>query len=375
MKLLLLALIFLLALIYLTRKWKTINSILISITTTLFLLIISDVIYRVFVKGPELYHNLYESSENIEYDSILNYKWKAGRYDVFATLGKTDTVFSTTYTIIPDTLDAKYKFDHRVGFKNSDDSLEAVFIGCSFTFGDGVADTLTLPYTVGKLENISTVNLGVSGWGINQIYENFITRYQTRDNRNRVFVYSLLSDHFLRANAVYYWNNTGPFYTVNNDSLVQTGTVNHNNQPNNYQWVNFASLSGSLQFIRLLGNQVTLKNNIRAFSENDYQRYLMMIRKMREMAEKSGGRFILLHYDNNNWGQSSVSLPQQDKLDRDIKSFQTNGMEVLSISTIVDYHDKSLFIPGDGHPNGLLYQRVARHLGPMMRVTKNKGSF
>ncbi|GEM_PF-870001 len=78
-----------------------------------------------------------------------------------------------------------------------------VFLGCSFTFGDGLKDDQTLPYYFSKLNNFNSnvLNFGVIGkstnFGLNILNSNIINKYLTKA-KNIHFIYSLISDQAFR---------------------------------------------------------------------------------------------------------------------------------------------------------------------------------
>lgn len=366
-----LVLVALVAAIYFSRKSRVLNNMLIFVFTTLLFVCLIEGAYRLFFSEPKLYNNLYETSEYLLPDSMLNYKMKAGTYPVFETYDKDDTIFQTTYHVINDSTPSPNIFNHRAAFRSDSTSQEVVFLGCSFTFGDGVPDTSTLPYLTGKKLNRSSVNLGVSGYGINQVYQNFVNRYGNGNHEDRVFVYSFLTDHLLRANGTYAWNNEGPFFRRIGDSLQYTGSTNVNDGPMSYNWVKVVSANGTFRLLEKLCTQFTLNRNLQKFSEEDSQRYLLMIRKMIETAQKRGGKFILLFYDKANWGQPSVQFLQREQIENDLQAFQQIGATVVPASSLVDLSDEQNFIRIDGHPSVKLYDTVSSRLAAIIDSMKS----
>jgi hypothetical protein len=84
---------------------------------------------------------------------------------------------------------------------NSNDSI--VFLGCSFSFGDGINDDETLPYYISKELNFNTfiLNAGITGRSTNtaiSILESDIIDQFVKNKKIRFFVYSLIKDHIYR---------------------------------------------------------------------------------------------------------------------------------------------------------------------------------
>jgi len=78
-----------------------------------------------------------------------------------------------------------------------------IFLGCSFTFGDGLNDNQTLPYYFSKLMNFNAnvLNLGIIGrstnFTLNMLNCDYIEKYVGKA-KNKHFIYSLISDHMMR---------------------------------------------------------------------------------------------------------------------------------------------------------------------------------
>ena len=78
-----------------------------------------------------------------------------------------------------------------------------VFLGCSFTFGDGLNDDQTLPYYFSKLNsfNANVLNFGVVGkstnFGLNIFNTGLMDKYLGK-LQNIHFIYSLISDQAFR---------------------------------------------------------------------------------------------------------------------------------------------------------------------------------
>lgn len=87
--------------------------------------------------------------------------------------------------------------------RNSSSEDAYIFLGCSFTFGDGLNDNQTLPYYFSKLMNFNAnvLNFGVIGkstnFGLNILNSDLINKYLEKSH-NTHFIYSLISDQAFR---------------------------------------------------------------------------------------------------------------------------------------------------------------------------------
>ncbi|HVO72588.1 MAG TPA: hypothetical protein VMT35_01080, partial [Ignavibacteriaceae bacterium] len=80
----------------------------------------------------------------------------------------------------------------------------ALFFGCSFTFGSGLADTSTLPYLFNQCSNrnYKVYNYGFEGYGPHQmlaIIENRLANDIKNYKNKKVAVYSFIPEHIRRA--------------------------------------------------------------------------------------------------------------------------------------------------------------------------------
>jgi len=148
------------------KKVKTfLINISISLVTIVFLLAIIgflyDIYFRKFLKHavPFTTGTLFKATHS---DSLLGYRPNSNAY-CFGEKRYADTLIykmaysldSSGHRITPDSLTTKEKF--------------GVFLGCSFTFGDGLNDNETIPYLFSKnTKTFKGYNFGYSGYGPNQ---------------------------------------------------------------------------------------------------------------------------------------------------------------------------------------------------------------
>lgn len=365
--LLILTLVFpaLLVLAFLLRRWKWLSNLVLMGATVLFVLLVADYLYRYVLRPKDpVTHN--ECGDNCyQRDSLLGFKPSLpGKWSILTVAPGNDTIINTEYTVIKDTFPGSIVYDHRMGYRNDTSTKEAIFLGCSFTFGSSIDDTATLAYQFGKAANMSTINLGCAAYGLHQVYEVYTGKYANRDNRNRIFVYSLLSDHFYRAAGVYDWNLDGPHFKLENDSLVYAGQVQYNINRRFRRAPYFLSFYGGLKLIYEKLDDIMLRNRMKAFSKQDYDRLYVMLQKMSESIAATGGKLVILNWDRSNWGFQGYEFPFQQNLDNDVNGL---GVQVIPVSSIINYKDSANFIRHDGHPTALANHRIAEALANKFR--------
>ena len=348
--------------VYLSRKRKLVNNILIVFTSIIFTLSLIELGYRLLFENETFYTGKFYQ-DFFQPDSALGYKMKrAGKYEAIKMNSKGDTLFKTAYTLIADSGSNSISFPHRVAFRDSVADNEVFFLGCSFTFGEGLSDRQNLPFLAGDLNGLNTVNLGCTGYGLHQVYELFNEKFSKTDNHQRVFVYSFLYDHILRANGIYEWNQAGPFFVHVGDSMVRQGSVADLHSHSVNKIIRYASLFGSFHFIEKILSASVEVRRLRALKPKDYDNSLQLIYEMARSIKNSGGRFIVLDWDNKNWANEELNKLPFQQLEQKLDELSSLNVEVIRISSIAGINDPANFIPGDGHPSEFMNYKIATYL-------------
>lgn len=324
--------------------------------------------YRTFIKKKEAVYTVLPFSLSMA-DTLLGYKYnRPALYTALNRFPNGDTIYNTSYTIIGDTLRSGIRFNFRKGYKSNNNNKEVVFLGCSLTFGQGLADTQSLPYRYGAAADISTVNMACIGYGIHQVYQLFNLKYSKLDNHNRTFIYPFFYDHILRANGIYEWNNAGPFFDVQHDSLVNLGPLYKFKHLKGDGWSFYASLFGAFKVIKDNLHQIAYRAAAKNLSDTDYQRCFIMFREMAKKINNSGGRFIIVNWADYNWNYKPFRDMSRAKIDQQFDALSRSGIQVIPVASIIDMKDQKNFIPANGHPSALANQTIAnwlaKHLTP-----------
>ena len=357
--LVLIALLFgLFFLAYVLRRWKWVSNLALAGAAVLFIVLVSEFTYRWFFRRGDIIKQQECMQRCFLPDSLLGFKpGLPGSWRITTLTPGGDTVVDTRYTILSDSI-----YNHRVSYSNVASRNDVIFLGCSFTFGESIADTATLPYLFGRSNNITTVNLGCPAYGLHQVYQLWKTKYGNISNEGRVFVYSLLSDHFYRAAGVYDWNLDGPYFRQVADSVVFAGRVDRNINMRYRRAPYYLSFFGSLRLVEDKLSDYALRKRMKSFDQQEYDRIFSLLKNMSAAITKSGGKLIILNWDRNNWGYQGYDFPFQEQLDKDVQSLQQAGVSVIPVSSFLNYNDPANFIPNDGHPTLLANQRISARL-------------
>jgi len=352
--------------VYKTRKRRKITNVFLCLFVTLFFLLLIEFVYRNFLKEKRIYSIV---NSYFQYDSLMGYKFKdTGKLKATEYFIGGDTIYNTYYTVLPDTMGSYYNYPFRKGYRSESSDRETVFLGCSVTMGECLADDQTLPYQYGKLTGISTVNRGCNGFGIHQVYQTFKFKYANQDNHKRVFVYTFLSDHLVRANGIYTWNMAGPYFTVSGDSLIFKGPLFLNKKVKGLSLAYYASFFGAFTFIRDNIQKIAVGKSIRELTDDDIAPGYLMLRKMAETINRTGGKFVILNWDSRYEANNVSKALDQNSVNRRIAGLvRPSGGLVLPVSPVIDFSDKKYFVPIDGHPAATTYRLLAKYLAENIR--------
>jgi hypothetical protein len=257
----------------------------------------------------------------------------------------------------------------------------ALFVGCSFTFGEGLNDTQTLPSLFSKLSGWDTFNAGMAGYGSHQalkiIEDNNIYQKRTEGNKIDLIVYRMIFSHTKRAAGYSPWDRSGPCYELSQkDEIEYKGSFT---QCKKRIWYQEKFNSRIID----IGNRTTepftaqLARNISGlthpykseqYSEEDILRYVGIVKKMNELSKKRGARFLVIVEDLNSGSQKTKILPVCD-IDNRIESLiSVLSSEQISYIRTSDILNKNLCllgkyrIAGDGHPSVESNLAIANYL-------------
>jgi hypothetical protein len=288
----------------------------------------------------------------MERDSVLGWRMVPGQASRAIARRADATVYDVTYTT--DSL------GHRIAPPAAGAGARGGcvwFVVCSFTFGEGVGDTATLPYRVGMRTagRFQIVNFGVPGYGA----EHFLAALE-RDMRilrppcaPTHVVYQALQQHVLRAAGRTEFSAYGPRYRLGADGRpVFTGTpvrpaaTDDNSLRARLSW----QLTKSRLF-RLLSDRTPTA------TPDDWQLYLAILRETRE---RLAARYPDAALHVLGWGTSENRSDGefQDSLAAVIPNYHRVADIIRDLGTAGTKYQ----IPHDGHPNALAYDLLARYV-------------
>lgn len=308
-------------------------------------------------------------------DSLVGYRLKgAGQYPALRIHRDGDTIYKVHYTIYEDSAIQRSPFPFRKAYHAGNGRREVVFLGCSFTMGEGLPDESTLPYQFGRMSNVSSVNRGVNGYGLHQVYQLYHSRYTMTENKDKVFVYSFIPDHFLRATGIYEWNSTGPHFAMEKNRLVNLGVFPHRRHVKINRLAHYASGLSTLSFIRDYIKDQAPRHLLKSLKEDSLTVYYQMVLDMASHMEMSGARLVILFWDHDRFRSSYTKLTDPSLVLKKMeKLLEGTSVRIIPVSTILDYGDQEIYILDDGHPSGkanrLIAERLKGELSPWLSIS------
>lgn len=230
------------------------------------------------------------------------------------------------------------------------------FFGCSLTFGEGVADSATLPAQVGRVSGgrLRGLNFGFSGYGPHQMLAILQHRLEAPSlTRPPVAaVYQAIPSHVYRALGRTTWD-AGPRYEPEPGGGVRYAG-------------RFLSPQAVLR-LNLLYRSFLLRRVIdgwnQRLSRDDYDRFFRIVAEARRVFEDRypGAAFVVLYWDTRQVDPASLEMDRVL-----LEGFGRHGLRVVTASdALPGYPDAArryLLSEHDAHPNALAYRLLARHL-------------
>ncbi len=231
---------------------------------------------------------------------------------------------------------------------NSENFL--LFLGCSFTWGEGVSDENTFANQITKgFSGFNGFNLGMGGYGPNSnlaVLENgkLDIRMQAIKGNNGIAVYTYIDDQLRRLLGSASWignsdSLTDPYFTLRNQRLTRNGSF-QSGRP--FRTFIYSQLS-KLALLRYL------KLDPPGIDEADIEFFVSVIKEMQSIlvSQYHVKRFIFSAFSNPSLYMERL----KPKLERE-------GIEVFDFSTFPAYEitkGRNLNF-GNGHPTALGYK-------------------
>lgn len=238
--------------------------------------------------------------------------------------------------------------------KAEDTDKFIAFFGCSFTFGEGVSDSDTLPNQVARMmPGYCVYNYAAPGYGPQQMFEmaksGFVRKTIPQDEG--IVVYTIFFDHLNRATGrmlpVIQHAHHFPCYVMEGDRIARTGNFD-TERPGLLRLMSLVSKSGIVRYFNL---------NFPPLREDDFRLTAEILLEARRLLEEQFPKvqFYILMYP---------AIPQLNhSLNRMFHYIPRDTF------TVLDYHEipykreeYALHIKHDMHPSPRLHRLMAENL-------------
>ncbi|MCE7993715.1 MAG: hypothetical protein HEP71_17145 [Roseivirga sp.] len=258
--------------------------------------------------------------------------------------------------------DAYYSFaDGRRVTPGSDTTSQrySIFLGGSFTFGEGINDTETLPYYYNQLysQKRNIRNYGFHGYGTHQVYtiakNHLATDSALHASENVEIFYWFIDPHILRANGYSPWDQKSIRYIVENGKLKHTGTFDE--QKNTHSLV--------MKYWKFVWTNSGIFTRIKprvASRQKELELILRLIKETDQLLREQGFEFTVL-VQNTTGSDTLFAKHYKDVRKRVLLYLEEQGIQFIYVNEALlkDRQDVGLFIPGDGHPTDEFNKRLA----------------
>ncbi|MEX2016317.1 MAG: hypothetical protein WD873_06730 [Candidatus Hydrogenedentales bacterium] len=275
--------------------------------------------------------------------------------EMFAVGG--EVVYDVTYTMDD-------QFRRRTVPDNADAARVLLFFGCSYTFGQGVADRETLPSNVAqRAPEVRVLNYAFMGQGTQHMYTRLLDEWTLQDAKPEAtdLVYVFIAPHVARVigsmRVVTGWGADFPWFELDNQGgLAARGTFR--NLPESRRW--FYNLMDGEAYLLLFRADIPF-----SLKEADYRLAAKLIEESREIffEKVPGGRFTVVVYPAkpNELAEYQAVIPH-------LQAAQIDFIDYSELF-IGDPEFDQLFYAEDRHPTALAHERLAAKLVEDLQLT------
>lgn len=286
-------------------------------------------------------------------DPVLGFR-PAANSEVVATvtLG-TETVYRQTYHFDGDAA--------RVTPAAPAGAATYLFMGDSFTFGQGLADDQTLASQFAKVSNfgVRTVNLGVPGNAPNHLVRAFeaglLDRYASQ--HVKAVVTWIIPAQLARVTGDGGWLGSSPRYELEDGKLRYTGSFNDYRLTNPLAGAKYY-LGEQLPFIDAIGMKQRQQQQVDLF-------VAMMARLQQYTREKFDAPLIAVYSWPDRTSRSGYGASEFDQplLVETLGRVYKLGIPLVSVNVLThEFPVARLLIPHDGHPTAFANELIALEL-------------
>lgn len=236
-----------------------------------------------------------------------------------------------------------------------------LFLGGSFTFGEGVEDHETLPAVFSRVTDhqYNVVNFGASGWGPHQMLRIIETDRPTRriGGPVRHVFYSMIRHHIVRSAGRAEWDPYGPCYELNSRGDIEYRGPFRDR---------FAKAVFKLLHRSWLGDALVRAYLSQSPGDRDRQRFAKIVARSAELVrEKYDAPFTVIIWGSESEENQKEFMELIEYLKQEWSPYDIR-IVVLSESP-VGREINSERISEDRHPNPRAYELLADLLAKLIK--------
>lgn len=237
-----------------------------------------------------------------------------------------------------------------------------LFVGGSYTFGEGLNDYETLSYFLQESSGRSAINAGMHGYGAHQalriLEDEKLYRKRTKGNLVKAVIYRSSVGHINRTAGYSPWDDYGPCYEIAlSGNIEYRGSFEECGKKSNGILSKLIKrlTSSSEPFTAKFFTRFTLygKYSNRDFLSLDIERFLAVTKRMEEITTGRGASFYIILEDAGKYDElCGTKMPFSEKLSKLLKNQHKNVILTSNVySKNICSNNKLTISEYDGHPS------------------------
>ena len=331
----------------LTIKFEKIRTFMLPIISVGFILTIAEFLIPVLTKD---YAQLVKYDPESGYTSGgyyqrvpgFGYRLTPGKHTSKKLTASGETIYDVIYTIGPD------------GYRKDVDtnSYDGYIYGGSYAFGEGLNDNQTISYYLYHQYNISTKNMGVHGFGLQQALYNIQQGIESHMT-NGINILLTAPWHSLRSSCKKSYSNGTPRYILKNGSLQLEGVCKYRSHD--------SILSKVLSKSNVIKLFKHVNNNENVITDNDIDLYLEIIREIKKLSKQKNMLLIIAYIDAAN-DRLSATKWTNESLIAELENIADDVIDVSLTDKRKDLESKFYIHDLDQHPSALANKQRSKIL-------------
>lgn len=245
-----------------------------------------------------------------------------------------------------------FRYDGK-NFSNKKKNI-ALFLGGSFTFGEGLNWQETLPAKFSKVQkSYHSLNYGWPGWGPHHSYTLLkkVLNFKDKNINPKICIFQTAPWHIPRSSGYAQWDRFGPKFEIKNNELVYQGSFSKRYI---IRLLDIANRSAVWKLIYpYIGN---LKNII---NEKDIDLYISLVDGIvKECKNQFNATTIVIYWDEEINKNNYAGYSNKEILNLMKKAISDDGY-ILVVSKILDILDPKMRTFDLHHPSGFANEKLS----------------